>query len=55
LSALAGSDPMLFRRKMSDFLLRRGFDYEVVREVVTRLMGELADGEAQTNRTDNER
>jgi regulatory protein len=55
LSGLAGSDPMLFRRKMSDFLLRRGFDYEVVREVVARLMGELADGEAQTDRTDNER
>jgi SOS response regulatory protein OraA/RecX len=30
---------------MSDFLLRRGFDYEVVREVVIRLMSELADGE----------
>jgi len=55
LSNLAGSDPMLFRRKMSDFLLRRGFDYEVVREVVARLMDELAGGEAQTDTTDNER
>jgi regulatory protein len=48
LSSLVEADPMLFRRKMSDFLLRRGFDYEVVREVVARLMRELADGEAQT-------
>jgi regulatory protein len=49
LASLAGSDPMLFRRKLGDFLLRRGFDYEVVREVVVRLMSELADGEAQTS------
>jgi regulatory protein len=49
LSGLADSDPMLFRRKVGDFLLRRGFDYEVVREVVIRLMHELADGEAQTS------
>jgi regulatory protein len=55
LSGLAGSDPLLFRRKMSDFLLRRGFDYEVVREVVARLTDELAGGEAQTDTTDNER
>lgn len=46
LSSLADSDPMLFRRKVGDFLLRRGFDYEVVREVVIRIMSELADGEA---------
>jgi regulatory protein len=49
LASLAGSDPMLFRRKLGDFLLRRGFDYEVVREVVVRLISELADGEAQTS------
>jgi regulatory protein len=49
LSGLADSDPVLFRRKMGDFLLRRGFDYEVVREVVMRLMRELADGEAPTS------
>jgi len=30
-------------------LLRRGFDYQVVREVVVRLISELADGEAQTS------
>jgi regulatory protein len=48
LSSLAGNDPALFRRKMGDFLLRRGFDYEVVREVVTRLLNELVAGEVQT-------
>jgi regulatory protein len=48
LSSLAGSDPTLFRRKIGDFLLRRGFDYDVVREVVARLLSELASGEAQT-------
>jgi regulatory protein len=46
LSSLASSDPILFRRKVGDFLLRRGFDYEVVREVVVRLLSELADSEA---------
>jgi regulatory protein len=49
LSRLAGSDPMLFRRRMSDFLLRRGFDYEVIREVVARLLSEFAAGEVQTD------
>ncbi len=48
LASLAGSDPKLFRRKIGDFLLRRGFDYDVVREVVTRLLKELATGEALT-------
>jgi regulatory protein len=48
LSGFASSDPMLFRRKIGDFLLRRGFDYEVVHEVVARLMRELASGEVQT-------
>jgi regulatory protein len=52
MAGLAGSDPILFRRKMSDFLLRRGFDYDVVREVVALLMGELAGGEAPTDSTD---
>jgi len=33
--------PTVFRRKLSDFLLRRGFDYEVVHEVVTRLLQEV--------------
>jgi regulatory protein len=48
LSSLAGNDPALFRRKIGDFLLRRGFDYEVVREVVSRLLNEIVGGEVQT-------
>jgi regulatory protein len=48
LSSLASSDPLVFRRKIGDFLLRRGFDYEVVREVVARLLAELAGGEVHT-------
>jgi regulatory protein len=47
LSSLAGGDPKLFRRKIGDFLLRRGFDYDVVREVVGRLLSELSADEAQ--------
>jgi regulatory protein len=48
LASLAGGDPKLFRRKIGDFLLRRGFDYDVVREVVGRLLSELTADEAQT-------
>jgi len=48
LSSVAATDPMLFRRKVGDFLLRRGFDYEVTRQVVSRLLDELASGEVQT-------
>jgi regulatory protein len=44
LAALAHADPVSFRRKLSDFLSRRGFEYEVVREVVTRLLREIQDG-----------
>lgn len=36
-----GSDPALLRRKLNEFLLRRGFDYATVREVVARLLAEL--------------
>jgi regulatory protein len=48
LASLASGDPKLFRRKIGDFLLRRGFDYDVVREVVGRLLSELAADETQT-------
>lgn len=34
-------DRQAFRRKVGDFLMRRGFDYDIVREVVTRLEQEL--------------
>lgn len=48
LSALARNDPSAFRRKLSDFLLRRGFDYELVSEVVARLAQELIEAEPPT-------
>lgn len=41
LAALAQADPAAFRRKLGNFLLRRGFDYEVVKETVSRLLREL--------------
>jgi regulatory protein len=41
LVTVAQTDPREFRRKLGDFLLRRGFGYEVTREVVTRLAREL--------------
>ncbi len=46
LAGLASNDPAAFRRKLSDFLLRRGFDYATVREVVERLSREMADAGA---------
>lgn len=42
LAGLAQADPALCQRKLSEFLLRRGFDYDIVRDVVARLMAELA-------------
>ena len=41
LAALAAEDSAAFRRKLGDFLLRRGFTYDVVREVVARLLREM--------------
>jgi regulatory protein len=41
LAALAANDPRSFREKLSSFLLRRGFTYEVVRTVVKQLVEEL--------------
>jgi regulatory protein len=43
LAALAQADPTVFRRKLGDFLLRRGFAYEVVKETVARLLREMRD------------
>ncbi len=43
LTALAQTDPAAFRRKLGDFLLRRGFDYEVVKETVARWVQEMQD------------
>lgn len=42
---LAATAPELFRRKLSDFLARRGFEYEVIREVVGRLAEEFGAGQ----------
>lgn len=38
--ALAQVDPQAFRRKLGEFLLRRGFDYAVAQDVVVRLLHE---------------
>jgi len=43
LSLLAETDPTAFRRKLSDFLLRRGFGYGVVQETVRRLLHEISE------------
>lgn len=37
LAALASAEPDAFRRKLGDFLARRGFDYETIHEVVEQL------------------
>lgn len=41
LAKLAHTDPVSCRRKLSEFLLRRGFDHDTVQETVSRLMTEL--------------
>lgn len=41
LAELAHTDPASCRRKLNEFLLRRGFDHETVQEAVSRLMTEL--------------
>mgnify|MGYP001134404172 CR=1 FL=1 len=41
MAALAREDPATFRRKLSEFLLRRGFAHEAVQEVVRRLLREM--------------
>jgi len=41
LTVLAAEDPAAFKRKLSEFLLRRGFTYDVVRDVVARLLREI--------------
>jgi regulatory protein len=43
LAALAQTDPAAFRRKLGDFLLRRGFGYEIVKPTVARLLQEMQD------------
>lgn len=43
---LAGATQPEFRRRLGDFLLRRGFDYEVAAETVSRLWSERRNGTA---------
>lgn len=44
-STLRGLDYSAFRRRLGDFLHRRGFGYEVVQETVQRLWQEIQEGE----------
>lgn len=41
LAALAHADPVAFRRKLTDFLLRRGFGYDVAEDVVETLFRDI--------------
>lgn len=41
LRALAQEDPAGFKQKLGNFLMRRGFSYDVVREVTNRLLREM--------------
>jgi len=40
-AALAQSDPQAFRRRLTAYLLRRGFDYPDARDAIDRLVREL--------------
>jgi regulatory protein len=54
LAALARSDKRAFREKLGSFLMRRGFQYDVVREVVAQLQRELAADEGSTTADESE-
>jgi regulatory protein len=47
MASLYANDPRGFRQKLGNFLLRRGFGYEVVRSVVRQLEQEVASGRAE--------
>ena len=49
LALLAKSDQASFRRKLSEFLLRRGFGYEVAQETVQRLLREIGEQSEPSN------
>jgi regulatory protein len=40
LASYAGEDPAVVRRRLGDYLVRRGYGYDVVRAAVDRVMGE---------------
>lgn len=48
-AALAGLDYTHFRQKLSAYLLRRGFDYEVVSDIVSRVWREQQTGQVTEN------
>lgn len=41
LKLLAQEDPQAFKQKLGNFLLRRGFNYDIVREITNQLLREL--------------
>ena len=41
LKLLAQEDPQAFKHKLGNFLLRRGFNYDIVREITNQLLSEL--------------
>ena len=47
---LPKDDARVFRKRLYDYLARRGFDYEVIQTVVTRVEAELADETIPTRR-----
>jgi len=40
IASYSGEDPAVVRRRLSDYLVRRGYGYDVVRAAVDRVMGE---------------
>ncbi|RMF28266.1 MAG: hypothetical protein D6759_16165 [Chloroflexi bacterium] len=47
---LPRDDARVFRKRLYDYLARRGFDYEVIQTVVTQVEAELADETISTRR-----
>ncbi len=55
LARVQNLDRMSFRKKMNDYLLRRGFPYSVIRDVVEQLWSEVQpEGEISANFDDEE-
>lgn len=45
LRLLAQEDPQAFKQKLGNFLLRRGFNYDIVREITNQLLREMREEE----------
>jgi regulatory protein len=54
MSRLAGLEWLEFRKKMSEFLARRGFEYEVITQTVKRLWAERDDAHDTNTEEDEE-